>query len=231
MLKKTVLAAGAVFLVTAVALTDPWADDAFGAPSSRTAYAKPKKFVDKYLKARQRHARLTKAGLVPSGAMLPGILPAGEANYYRDAYEYDGKGIDSIIRRSNPKVTEESIEAYRTHITAWARFYKLPPLLVASVIHVESRFIETAFYLGNSGPMQVNITVHRERLKKLGIAVEDLKTIKHGVHAGCSVLRECILGSKGDYVRALTWYNGAMNPHYASSVLQMYAYGKSAAGR
>ena len=204
----------------------------WAAPSARmAAHRQPKKFVDKYLLARQRHARLAKAGL-PFVPAKPGEAPAlGGANYYKDSYSFDGKGIASIIRRSNPAISAETIEAYRRHITAWAKHYRLPPLLVASVIHVESRFRENSLYLGNAGPMQVNITVHRERLKSMGIAIEDLRTIEHGVHAGCSVLIECILGSKGDYVRALTWYNGAMNPHYAASVLAMYAYGRSAASR
>lgn len=184
--------------------------------------------MDKFLLARQRHARLAKAGLpVPSAAAGAAVL--GGANYYKDAYAFDGKGIESIIRRSNPGIPPETIEAYRRHILTWAQHYKLPPLLVAAVIHVESRFREDSYYLGNAGPMQVNITVHKERLKRMGIAIEDLRTIEHGVHAGCSVLIECILGSGGDYVRALTWYNGAMNPHYAASVLAMYAYGKGAA--
>ena len=186
--------------------------------------------MDKFLLARQRHARLAKAGLFVPGAAA-GAAALGGAHYYKDAYAFDGKGIESIIRRSNPGIPPETIEAYRRHILTWAQHYKLPPLLVAAVIHVESRFREDSYYLGNAGPMQVNITVHKERLKRMGIAIEDLRTIEQGVHAGCSVLIECILGSGGDYVRALTWYNGAMNPHYAASVLAMYAYGKGAAAR
>ncbi|MBP3730768.1 MAG: transglycosylase SLT domain-containing protein [Mailhella sp.] len=198
--------------------------EACAGTSSRIGAKQPKKYVDKYLKARQRHARFGVAGIVPRNA---GAI--GEANYYRDSYSYDGRGLDSIMRLSNPDLTADKIEAYRRHITEWAKYYKLPPLLVAAVIHVESRFKENAYYLGNAGPMQVNITVHRERLKKLGVAVEELKTIEHGVHVGCNILSECISGSGGNYVRALTWYNGAMNPGYASMVLQMYAYGKGAA--
>ncbi len=221
-----------IALALAAALTVPASPGglAHAAPPARMAHRQPKRYVDKYLLARQRHARLARAGL----AFVPGKAGAtvlGGANYHKDSFAFDGKGIASIIRRSNPGIPAETVEAYRRHITAWARHYRLPPLLVASVIHVESRFRENSYYLGNSGPMQVNITVHRERLKSMGIAIEDLKTIEHGVHAGCSVLIECILGSGGDYVRALTWYNGAMNPHYAASVLEMYAYGKAAASR
>ncbi len=217
----------AAFMVVMLSVAAPLTSipgEAYAARAAGNVQRHPKKYVDKYLMARQRHARLAKAGLPAVSA-----LALCGANYYKDSYSFDGKGIDSIIRRSNANVPDEVIEAYRRHITAWARHYKLPPLLVASVIHVESRFIETAYYVGNYGPMQVNLTVHRERLKALGIAVEELKTIEQGIHAGCDILRECIVGSGGDYTRALTWYNGAMNPHYAASVLQMYAFGKSAA--
>ncbi len=217
-----IVPASAVLLLIAAGM-----DDAAAAPPfRRTQKIQPHRYVDKYLLARQRHARLAKAGLLPAGAPAAGNI-TGAANYYKDEYAFDGKGIDSIIRRSNPGIPEETIAAYCRHITAWAKHYKLPPLLVAAVIHVESRFRENSFYLGNYGPMQVNLTVHRERLKGMGISAEDLKTIEHGVNVGCSILRECILGSGGDYVRALTWYNGAMNPHYAASVLEMYAYGKA----
>ena len=224
---KNCAALAASLAVAALLLAAAGGYEACAAPPARKAVKmRPHKYVDKFLLARQRHARLARAGLAP--AAIPAL---SSANYHKDAFAYDDKGIAGIIRRSNPQVPLESIAAYCRHIVAWAKHYKLPPLLVASVIHVESRFRESSSYLGNYGPMQVNLTVHKERLKKMGISVDDLKTIDKGVQAGCSVLIECILGSGGDYNRALTWYNGAMNPRYAASVLEMYAYGKAAANK
>lgn len=194
---------------------------ALTAEAYSAVHARPKRYVDKYLKARQGHHMFRAA---PFMLAHEGDSPV---NYHSDRFSYEAdEGIEKIMRASNPRISRELAELYKRHIVKWARHYSLPPLLVASVIHVESNFNVDCYYLGNYGPMQVNLTVHKDRLRRMGLGVEDLKTVEHGVYVGCDILKECIFGSGGNYVRALTWYNGAMDPAYASKVLRMYSYGK-----
>lgn len=100
---------------------------------------------------------------------------------------------------------------------------KVDPLLMAAVIHVESRFQQQALNTVNGrsvGLTQVQVRWHRERfISKNQFDVFD------NVYAGSEILRDCITKHQGNTRKALWCYNGHGKKgmtEYVPKVLAVY---------
>lgn len=118
--------------------------------------------------------------------------------------------IDLFIVKYNPKISKENKELFKKYIFEYSDEYGVNPVVVAAIIKVESTYNEKCLSsTGCKGPMQVAVTYHKEKLKKLGITQKEIFTIKYGLAVGCMILKEYLDKSKGDYYLALKRYNGS----------------------
>lgn len=135
------------------------------------------------------------------------------------------KRLHAIMDKSNPKLTKAQKREYTKYITKYSKKFDLNPILVASIIHRESNFINsTKSEVGALGPMQVWPKWHKEKMKKYKLKNEHLHSTNYGILVGCEVLREYIDMEDGDYRAALYRYVGGKHHSYVKDIFAMCEY-------
>lgn len=135
------------------------------------------------------------------------------------------KRLHAIMNKSNPKLTKAQKREYTKYITKYSKKFDLNPILVASIIHRESNFINsTKSEVGALGPMQVWPKWHKEKMKKYKLKNEHLHSTNYGILVGCEVLREYIDMEDGDYRAALYRYVGGKHHSYVKDIFAMCEY-------
>jgi soluble lytic murein transglycosylase-like protein len=124
----------------------------------------------------------------------------------------------SWIRSHNPKISDKTARAILSSSTYWASIRGLDPLLVLSLIKIESRF--NVFAVSNSnalGLMQYIPRWHKEKITQETNPFD----INSNISIGTLILKE-YLDKHGTVEKALLKYNGALNNpnNYASNVLK-----------
>lgn len=121
------------------------------------------------------------------------------------------------IRQQNRNISESSAHTILSSCNYWAGMYGLDPLLVLSLIKVESRF--DIFAVSNSnalGLMQYIPRWHKEKIKE-GTNPFDPNS---NISVGTRILREYV-DRHGSTEKALIQYNASLQKHeYASNVLK-----------
>lgn len=110
-------------------------------------------------------------------------------------------------------------------IQLYAMEYELDPLLVLSVIRVETgnTFDRTANRGTGWGLMQIVPRWHLKRMKKYKISKSDLYRVFYNIRVGCDILAECLDVCKGNIRCALLKYNGSeYKEAYTSKVIRYY---------
>ena len=101
---------------------------------------------------------------------------------------------------------------------------KVDPLLMAAVIHVESKFQQRALNTINGrsvGLTQVQVRWHKSRFH-----TKDYFDVFENVYAGSEILKECLERHHGSAKKALWCYNGHSRHgmrEYVPKVLAVYA--------
>jgi soluble lytic murein transglycosylase-like protein len=124
----------------------------------------------------------------------------------------------SWIRSHNPRISDKTARAILSSSTYWASIRGLDPLLVLSLIKIESRF--NVFAVSNSnaiGLMQYIPRWHKEKITQETNPFD----INSNISIGTLILKEYI-DKHGTVEKALLKYNGALNKpnNYASNVLK-----------
>lgn len=108
-------------------------------------------------------------------------------------------------------------------VDKYAKENNLDPLLVHSVIIVESQYNVTAVSKeGCLGLMQINAPVHKELLTSLKLKKNDLFRIEPNIKVGTIVLKNYIKENHNSILLGLKHYNGAKNLRYANKVMRNY---------
>lgn len=132
------------------------------------------------------------------------------------------KQINHIMTISNNKLTDNERRLYVKYIVKYSREYKLPPVLVAAIIHRESNFRKhLVSSVGARGCMQVFPKYHKEKLKKSKITADELHTIKYGIKIGCEVIAEYLKVEQGNYREALYRYVGGKHHGYVKDIFEL----------
>lgn len=122
---------------------------------------------------------------------------------------------------SRPNIDEEVAEqiVYKSYIEAYKK--SLPPLLVLSLIDIESSYNpEAKSNAGALGLTQVIPRWHEEKIERYNA---DLFNINDSITVGTDVLEEYLSLSNGNVKQALQRYNGAYNDssqYYSNKVLR-----------
>lgn len=138
------------------------------------------------------------------------------------------KQLHAIMKKSNEKLTKEQRREYAKYIIKYAKEFNLPPILIASIIHRESNFInKTTSSVGAKGPMQVWSKHHKEKMKRHNLKDSHLYTTQYGILVGCEVLKEYLDLEKGNYRAALYRYVGGKHHSYVRDIFKMCEYALS----
>lgn len=92
--------------------------------------------------------------------------------------------------------------------------YKLPKHLVMAVLKTESKFKKKAYYSGNYGLMQVNLTVHEEKF-----AGKSPFHVETNIDIGAQVLHDCLIRYKS-IKQTLVCYKGDFSQQYQDEVMR-----------
>lgn len=123
--------------------------------------------------------------------------------------------MSKIISRDN-KIPISFANKYAKDILDSAIRHSIDPLLIMSVISIESKFNPLARNNGAIGLMQIVSRHHKNKISSPKILLEPSKNID----IGTQILKECFDKSKSE-VTALSRYNGSLgvNTRYAKKVL------------
>ncbi len=123
--------------------------------------------------------------------------------------------MSKIISRDN-KISITSANRYAKHILDSAIRYSIDPILIMSIISIESKFNPIAKNNGAIGLMQIVGSQHKKKISSPKILLEP----SHNIDIGVQILKECFDQSKSE-VTALSRYNGSLgiNTKYAKKVL------------
>lgn len=124
--------------------------------------------------------------------------------------------MSKIISRES-QISIDSAMKYSISILDSAIKYSIDPILILSIISIESRFNPTARNNGAIGLMQVVGKYHKNKISSPKLLLDP----HHNIDIGTQILKECIEVSKSD-VSALSRYNGSfgVNTVYAKKVLK-----------
>jgi len=147
---------------------------------------------------------------------------------YTHQKEYRKKvaAIRKALLHLNPHIP--TITSYKISfaICKYSKIYSIDPLLIASVIAIETgkTFIPTLNRGFGWGLMQIVPRWHKKRFTKLGIRRKiELYHVFKNIKVGCDILKECLKLSKGNKERALIYYNGSNLKHsYSKAVMSCY---------
>lgn len=126
------------------------------------------------------------------------------------------KILTTWVKSRNDKVPEHLAKSIVESSTYWGTTYNIDPLLILSLISVESRFNVFAVSSSNAlGLTQVIPKWHKEKIKG-----SNLFDINSNIRIGTQVLYKCLEDYKV-VQKALLCYNGSLNSNslYAKNVL------------
>lgn len=163
--------------------------------------------------------------LVVSACSIALMLYAGirQAQIRRSVIADKVYALQSEYYSSNPETFEEEDLAYEYASEIPSKYYDIPlsgelqqfvmdscrdldPLLIFAVMAVESNYNETAVNGSCVGLMQVNVKAHKDRIKRLGVDVNDPQG---NIIVGIDILSEYI-GKYGLH-KGLIAYNCGQN--------------------
>lgn len=129
------------------------------------------------------------------------------ADSFEDKYEAQVWLLDYSARIATYMGNEHQRLDFLRQVHAEAKRARLPPELVLSVIHIESRFDRHALsYAGAVGYMQIMPFW----LTELGQKSDNLFKASTNLRMGCTILRFYLDKENGDVFRALARYNGSL---------------------
>lgn len=131
---------------------------------------------------------------------------------------------------------EEKKKTYIKNILKYSDQYRIPPLLIASIIKKESDFdpkalgppIKNKYYSKNHhqraiGLGQIMWQAWKKELKELGYTSErDLLDAEKNIHASTNILYILLKESDGDVEKALSRYLGKNQSKYIIDILKTY---------
>lgn len=143
------------------------------------------------------------------------------------------KAVRSLTTTDRLPVSGEAVAQISIEIESAAHRHDIDPLLLASIISVESDFNRKArSSAGAVGLMQVMPKYHADTLKKTGTPPSALTSIRGGIAVGASIFKDLLARHRGDVVKALQSYNGSGSDRslaYSRRVLTRYDRLKEAA--
>ena len=144
---------------------------------------------------------------IPPPLVVEGVVVIGKSGPALSNWVYS-RSI-RISRDTCKKIVEETIKYQK-------------PLLLLSIMEVESHFVPTATSSKNAmGLMQVMPGIWDKDLIAKGIIKErrDLYDIEPSIKAGNYVFNLCLVRSKGDVEKALEYYLGGKDGVYVKRIL------------
>ena len=134
--------------------------------------------------------------------------------------------FEALVKYSKTEAPKEELVQYAKHIMHYSGIFSLDPRIVTGVLLQESAGLSNAVSpTGCVGLMQISYSVHKDQIQSHFSAVKSRKDLfnpKLGIGAGCMVLRNKLLGSRGDMEKALWSYLGGGGDEtvYVNNVLR-----------
>lgn len=136
-----------------------------------------------------------------------------------DLTKEQNKSVIPIITRLRPQLDDEIVDLINAAIIKYSYEYRLPPEFVVYLMDRESKFNPLAkSSAGALGLMQIMPTAHKDKLKTMGITVQQIYHIDNNVKLGCWILRE-YMNTTGSIEKALTRYVGGTHDGYVKDIL------------
>jgi len=117
------------------------------------------------------------------------------------------KNIYRSIKYLNSDIDDTITSQISLRILYNSKKHNIPWYMIVSIINIESEFNKKAKNNKCYGLMQINISAHKDKLKKLKLQTRDLFYIKHNIDLGCIILKEHINNTK-NLNKALKRYSG-----------------------
>lgn len=120
--------------------------------------------------------------------------------------------ITKNITQLNPDIDIEIVKQISKSISNNSKIHNLSWKIIVSIINTESKFNRKAKNGNCYGLMQINISAHRNKLKKLKLSARDLFHIPHNINLGCIILKEYMKETK-NLNKALKRYSGGSSQY------------------
>jgi soluble lytic murein transglycosylase-like protein len=135
------------------------------------------------------------------------------------AYNENRLNFSDKIKQLQPKIDLKIAQMISDSVVKYSRKYKIEPEIILGIISVESAFRQMATSNRKCiGLMQVNYTVHSDKLKKRNLTRLDVYGIDNNIDIGCEILSDYIR-SYGEIEMALKKYIGKNSDIYVKNVL------------
>lgn len=119
---------------------------------------------------------------------------------------------------------EEVPDNVRTACEKYGEEYNIAPELLEAIIWHESRYTPGVYAGSCKGLMQVNVTYHQDRMKKLGVT--DIFDVDGNIHVGADYLAE-LFTLYEDPAVVLGFYHGESNAIWKANNNKLSPYTKS----
>lgn len=119
---------------------------------------------------------------------------------------------------------EEVPDNVRTACEKYGEEYDIAPQLLEAIIWHESRYTPGVYAGSCKGLMQINVTYHADRMKKLGVT--DIYDVDGNIHVGADYLAE-LFALYEDPAVVLGFYHGETNAIWKADNNKLSTYTKS----
>lgn len=128
------------------------------------------------------------------------------------------------VQAKETTTLEEVPEEVRTACEKYGEEYNIAPELLEAIIWHESRYTPGVYAGSCKGLMQINVTYHQDRMKKLG--VKDIFDVDGNIHVGADYLAE-LFALYEDPAVVLGFYHGETNAIWEAKYDKLSTYTKS----